>query len=312
MIANNKDVSITGEMTEPGTLAPGEHSVAIDGIELRYHVAGRGPICFVHPGGPGVGWEYMKMPEVEEHLTLVYIEPIGTGSSGRLADPRGYILDRYARYVDGLIEHFRLGKVCLLGHSHGGFVAQRYALQHSERLSGLILYETSPTTTEDFWADVNENLGRFTERHADESWLADVMNALEEEMSVASDEHATDEQLTEIFRRQFPVYFADYSGREREFAPLAARLRLFSGPGRGEEPMPFDMRGELEFIRVPTLIIVGEHDPICSLKWARVLHEGISSSELVVFKRSGHFPHFEEPEAFSKAIRKWFERIPQP
>ena len=311
MVANHKDVSITGEMTETGALTPGEHSATTCGIEVRYHVAGRGPTCFVHPGGPGVGWEYMKMPQVEEHLTLVYIEPIGTGSSGRLADPRGYILDRYARHVDGLIEHLELGKVCLLGHSHGGFVAQRYALQHPERLSGLILYETSPTTTEDFWADVDENLGRFAERHAEEPWLADVMSALEEEMSVASDENATDERLTEIFRRQLPVYFADYSSRERELVPLAATLRLFSGPGHGEEPAPFDMRGKLESITVPTLIIVGGHDPICSLRWARILHEGISGSELAVFERSGHFPHFEEPEAFAGAIREWLERVPQ-
>ena len=251
------------------------------------------------------------MPEVEQHLTLVYIEPIGTGSSGRLADPRGYTLDRYARYVGGLIEHFELGTIRLLGHSHGGFVAQRYALQHPERLSGLILYETSPTTTEDLLADVNENLGRFAERHAGEPWLADVMSALEEEMSVASDESASDEQLTQIFRRQLPVYFADYSGRDREFAPLAARLRLFSGPGRGEEPAPFDMRDKLGSITVPTLIIVGEHDPICSPRWARILHEGITGSELAVLKRSGHFPHLEEPEAFAGTISEWLERVPQ-
>ncbi len=312
MRAKSGDMPETDGMTQTAALAPGEHGITIDGIEVRYHVAGQGPVCLVHPGGPGVGWEYMKMPKVGECLTLVYIEPIGTGCSGRLAEPRGYVLDRYARYVDGLIEHFGLGKVCLLGHSHGGFVAQRYALQHPERLSGLILYETSPTTTEDFWADVNENLGRFAERHAEEPWLADVMSALEEEMSVASDEHASDEQLTQIFRRQLPVHFANYSGREREFAPLAARLRLYSGPGRGEESVPFDMRDKLESITVPTLVLVGEHDPICSLRWARVLHEGIAGSELAVFERSGHFPHFEEPEAFSTAIREWLERIPQP
>ncbi|MGH3520849.1 MAG: alpha/beta fold hydrolase [Haloechinothrix sp.] len=42
------------------------------------------------------------------------------------------------------IEHLGLRPAFLLGHSHGGFVAQRYALEHSERLTGLILYERRP------------------------------------------------------------------------------------------------------------------------------------------------------------------------
>ena len=68
------------------------------------------------------------MPEVERHMTLVYVEPIGTGNSGRLDDPSGYTLDRYVRQVDGLIEHLGQERTYVLGHSYGGFVAQRYAL----------------------------------------------------------------------------------------------------------------------------------------------------------------------------------------
>ncbi|MER6067082.1 hypothetical protein ABT167_39370 [Streptomyces sp. NPDC001792] len=26
-------------------------------IEQRYHVAGTGPVCIAHPGGPGIGWD---------------------------------------------------------------------------------------------------------------------------------------------------------------------------------------------------------------------------------------------------------------
>lgn len=309
MNAGGKGASMTGDARGTAVLMPGEHGVAAWGIEMRYHVAGRGPVCLIHPGGPGAGWEYMKMPKVEKFMTLVYLEPAGTGSSGRLDEPRGYNLDLYARLLEALIEHLEVRKVHLLGHSHGGFVAQRYALRRPERLSGLILYDTSPTTKEDFWAEVEENLGRFAERNSGEPWLEDVMSALEEETSVATSESATDEQLTRIFRRQLPVYVADYAGRKDEFAQLTDSLRLYSGPGRGEEPAPLDTRDELGSIAVPTLILVGGHDPICSPRWARVLHEGIAGSELAVFGRSGHFPHLEEPEAFAGKIREWLERI---
>lgn len=307
MLANREDVPEAGEKLRTEALAPGEHSVTIDEVEQRYHVAGRGPVCLAHSGGPGVGWEYLRMPEVERYMTLVYIEPIGTGNSGRLVDPRGYTLDRYARYVDGLIEHLGLEKAYLLGHSHGGFVAQRYALQRPERLAGLVLYDTSPTTTQDFYADIGENLNRFAERHADEPWLADTMAAWQEVFVATADSNVSDEQLTSILHRMFPIYLADYVGREHEFAPLAAKFRLFAGPGHGEEPAPFDVRGELSSIEIPTLIVVGRHDAICSLRWARLLQEGISGSELAVFERSGHFAHFEEAEFFSQVVRRWLE-----
>jgi len=30
------------------------HEILVDGIVQRFHIAGRGPLCLMHPGGPGV------------------------------------------------------------------------------------------------------------------------------------------------------------------------------------------------------------------------------------------------------------------
>ena len=35
-------------------LTPGAHAITVDSIVQRYHVHGAGPVCVVHPGGPGV------------------------------------------------------------------------------------------------------------------------------------------------------------------------------------------------------------------------------------------------------------------
>jgi proline iminopeptidase len=107
-------------------LTPGTHEIVFDGVVQRYHVVGAGPVCLVHSGGPGIAWEYMRMPRVEAALTTVYVEPVGTGESGRLPDhPRGYTLDRYCQSLHGIIEHLGIPTVHLLGHSHGSFVALR-------------------------------------------------------------------------------------------------------------------------------------------------------------------------------------------
>src|SRR5688500_16477108 len=85
-------------------LTPGAHSLTVDGIEQRYHVRGDGPVCVVHPGGPGVSWEPLRLPGVEESNTMVYVEPIGTGDSGRLPQPDSYTLARYATHLRAIIE----------------------------------------------------------------------------------------------------------------------------------------------------------------------------------------------------------------
>ncbi|MEV6098425.1 hypothetical protein [Nocardia sp. NPDC051981] len=80
-----------------GRLAPGVHTVDSDGILQRYHVYRSGPVCIAHPAGPGIFWEYPRMPALEEHLTMVYVEALGTGASGRLPTrPHGYTRERYS------------------------------------------------------------------------------------------------------------------------------------------------------------------------------------------------------------------------
>lgn len=275
-------------------------TIAIEGVPQRYHVAGTGPVCLVHSGGPGISWEYLRMPIVEQHLTLVYLEPIGTGGSGRLVDPREYHLGTYTRHLHGVIQHLDLPKVLLLGHSHGGFVAQKYALAHADRLSGLILYDTSPATGTEFWPDAMANLRRFQERHAGQPEVASVTQAMPEALSATDDEG-----FTRAFRRLFPAYFADYWRHETELAPLRAGLRAWIDPMRGQEPQPFDVQAQLRSLALPTLILVGGFDFICGPRWARLLHDAIHDSQMVTFTDSGHLAHLEQAEQFAATITQF-------
>src|ERR1700712_4853088 len=140
--------------TGSAALQPGPHSVIVDGLVQRYHVHGNGPLMFAHSGGPGLGWEYLRMTGVEQSFTVIYLEPIGTGESGRLADYRDYTYSRYARQVAALADHLGLARITLLGHSSGGFVAQRFALEYPERMAALILYDTSAVVNDEYYADV--------------------------------------------------------------------------------------------------------------------------------------------------------------
>lgn len=281
-------------------LTPGQHIIDVDGVPVSYHVAGSGPVCLVHPGGPGFDWRYLRMPAVEEQLTTVYIEPIGTGDSGRLTThPDGYTRERYTQAVAGILDHLDVPKAHLIGHSHGGFVAQHCALHLADRLAGVVLYESAAAVGADFYAEANRGVTEFAQAHADNPDTAAVIAAWQSIPTVS-----TDAEFTAVGRGILPLYFADFWGRAEEFAGFAAAVAgsHISGLDENGAPEVIDDRAVLESITVDTLVLVGRHDFICGPRWAEELHKGIPGSRLVVLEDSGHFPHLEQPVEFTEAV----------
>jgi proline iminopeptidase len=292
-----------GEATatpDPDPLSTGIHTLMAGGLAQRYHVYGSGPVCLVHPGGPGVFWEYLRMPIVEQHLTMVYVEAMGTGASGRLAShPNGYTRHYYATVVGQLIDHLGQDNVYLLGHSYGGFVAQRYALDHPDRLTGLILFESSPVTGDEHGAEATRRVQAFATRNADHPELPIVIAALQSVGSITDDA-----ELTHALRALLPAYFADYWGREAEFASLRDQVQVSYVSNLDADLVPdaIDDRTALPTLGTPTLVIAGRYDVICGVRWADELHSLIPHSRLEILEKSGHLGHLEEPEAFTLAV----------
>ncbi|WP_198169013.1 alpha/beta fold hydrolase [Herbidospora daliensis] len=272
------------------------HEITVDGVRQVFHVAGTGPVCVVHSGGPGIDWRYLRLPALEEHLTMVYLEPIGTGTSGRLDDPRDYRLDTYARFVHGVVEHLDAPSVFLLGHSHGGFVVQRYALDHPERVAGAILYSTSPVTGEEFWSDAMANIAAFPQRLPHRPAAAEIPAAFQRALAAQSDE-----AYTTSLREILPAYFADYWTEEETLEPLREALTAWIDPMRKEEP-PFDVRADLGSLTVPVLIVSGVYDFFGGTRWGRLAEELIPGARLAVLEESGHMGHLEQPEEFVREI----------
>jgi proline iminopeptidase len=303
--------SSEGADTRPA-LRTGDHRAAISGATIAYHVFGSGPVVMVHPGGPGIEWSFVRMPRLEKFATVVYIEPIGTGASTRLKDSKGYTIDRYVSDVEGLRAHLGLERFVLLGHSHGGFVAQAYALAHQAHLRGLVLYDTSPITGPEWEKDVESNVQWFK----DEPWFAEAQDGLAHETSAN-----TDEEMTVVFRHEFPLYFAEWTRRAKEFEPYRASVQISAAPGKattdssassavGIAPV-FDVRARLGEIHVPTLVIVGKKDFVTSEKFANMIHEGIRGSRLLILLHSGHMGHIEEPAAFADGIHAFLRSLPR-
>jgi pimeloyl-ACP methyl ester carboxylesterase len=283
-----------------GPLGEGVHTVEAEGVILRYHVHGTGPVCVAHPGGPGIAWEYLRAPMLETRLTMVYLEPAGTGDSGRLpTHPHGYTREFYSRQLAALIDHLEVPLVHLLGHSYGGFVAQYHALHRPDRLAGIILYESAPVTGPEHGAEAMRSVQEWAARHAGHPELPPVFDAFAAIPAIASDE-----AMISAARGVLPAYIAGYWADAPRWAPLRASLRAsyLSGLDEHGEPDVIDDRGSLAALTMPTLIVVGRHDVICGVRWAEELHRLIPASRLLILENSGHFGHLEEPERFAAEV----------
>ncbi|MFO7673455.1 MAG: alpha/beta hydrolase [Lutibacter sp.] len=68
-----------------------------------------------------------------------------------------------------------------------------------------------------------------------------------------------------------------------------------------------DLRPDLKKIAIPTLILHGKKDKICSFDLAEQMLAGISNSQLIPFEKSGHSLFLEETDKFNAAIIKFAE-----
>jgi proline iminopeptidase len=238
------------------------------------------------------------MPALEQYLTLVYIDPVGSGDSDLLADGN-YSMSRYGHFAAAVLDDIGAPSGYFLGHSHGGFVGLQFALDHPDRLNGLILYDTAPTNGPDQREAATKEMTALVQRWPDRPEVAEagrMWNAvnLSRAMEIA-DDHAFSRYLNGIL----PAYFADYR-KTVEQVGADLTLRVTYDPNR--LPSRWDVRDKLDAINVPTLLIVGTYDFICPPRFAHEMNAGLSNARLCELRESGHFGHIEETDEFSAAV----------
>jgi pimeloyl-ACP methyl ester carboxylesterase len=225
-------------------------------------------IIFVHGAGGSAATWFMQLRGFSNDFHIVAIELNGHGKSPDREEkdiPHSYLHD-----IHEVVSKFE--KPILAGHSMGGALAQLYALNHPENLSGIILVGTgarlrvSPVVFDmldnDFEGYI-KSLGHFM-FHKDTS----------EEMIEAS-KHEVRKCPTPVIRRDYG--FCD----------------------------KFDIMGKVSQIKLPTLILVGEEDYMTPIKYSKFLHDKIEGSVMQVIKTAGHSVMLEQSSSFNRHITDW-------
>ena len=192
-----------------------------DGRELTYRQLGHGPAIVCHPGGPGFSSLYFgDLAGLWEGHTLIFLNPRGTGGSERPAARNAYQIDDYVSDLEELRLHLGLERMLLLGHSHGGVVAQAYAAKHPARVRKLVLASTLAR----FGPEQEAAMRAGRERRSHLARYPDALAALEDEQS---GELESDERMADLIFRELPLYFARFGPVEAGYLEtLKPRRRM--------------------------------------------------------------------------------------
>ena len=193
----------------------------------------------------------------------------------------GYAAVDFAADLTAFLDALRIPRAVLVGHSLGSTVAQRFAIDHPERVAGLVLVGANATwqghpLVKELWENVVDHLTD----PVDPGFVRDFQSSA----------RIPAERLEMMIAESLPVPARTWQQVGR--AMLAA-----------------DMVDDLPRITAPTLVVWGMEDPFCSEGEQERLCTLIPRAELLVYPDTGHNLHWEHPERFAVDVRDFLARI---
>lgn len=280
-------------------LKQGRDRVTVNGVELSIDVRGEGPpLLFTTPGWGVSIHGYRHLQPLEERFTVIWMETRGTGESS--APPDGdYRLSSFTSDAEALREALGFDRWWIAGHSYGGVLAQDYMAHHPDRCLGVILLCTlvpaDPTNFDDL---LERGMARAGDPGCDEALQAFPQPA------------TTDEEATQKIVDIMPLYFrtleaAQIFGAECEGMSCRAAAMVAEDHGNVDRTS-IDI---LPSIDVPTVILAGSDDFVCSPPKNQRIHHAIQGSKFVLVEEAGHFPWFENPEQFWSGLHSALDSL---
>lgn len=256
---------------------------ASDGAELAFRDEGpRGvglPLLFVHGWqADGSVWEPI-VSRLRERHRVITVDLRGAGSSS--AAPGPYVIDKFANDLTELIPALDLDPVVVIGHSMGGAIAQRFAIDNPEAVEALILIAPVPASGMPFTPKVLDFL-RSTAGNADQTALWFKQLTFSEPTP----------KIAKLLRDAAAGVSAEVALESFESWHGAA------------------FADEAATIETPTLILAPSHDRPMTPELAREkVGDVISGSRFEVLDETGHYAPVERPELIARRIEACLDEL---
>jgi len=280
-----------------------EGMLAVNGTSLYYHAIGRGePVIIIH-GGPVLDQSYMidHFKELAKSHRLIFYDQRACGKSTVDVDTASMTLKNLIDDIDQLRQKLGLDQVHILGHSWGGMLAARYAIEYPLKVKSLILCDAMPPSFR-VWNEEEQILAQRTSAY--DSLLEDQIKS--QEGFKNQDVKWVDSLMKIAFKSQFEDTTKLFMLKINLPQDYFKRSKIFEHIG--PELFAFDLTTQLEKIIAPTLIIYGDQEPATEIS-GPIYKSGIASSQLTIIPDSGHFPFIEQPAKFNLAVESFWKGI---
>jgi proline iminopeptidase len=298
------------------------------GSRIAYvHVPAHGtprptPMVFLH-GGPGIAdmaGDAAYFGQLTRDGFDVYVyDQVGTGRSGRLADPRQYTIARNVADLEAIRQRIDADRLVLVGHSWGAQVAASYLAVHPEHVARVVF---SPPGALAPALDDGSDAGVRT-RLTTRQQLGLYRLLLRPRMLLAYTLLQVNPQAAHAFvndaemdARNDRVYNHGRAGAHcRDASPGPALHGLgfyaYQFPQSLAARPWADPRPQLADNPTPALVIKGSCD---YLSWASGVdyQQALPNAELVYLHRAGHNAYQDQPAAYLASVRAFLTGRPLP
>lgn len=248
------------------------------GLMLAYATVGdRAGLPVVFLPGPTDSWISYRpvLEQLPSSLRAIALSQRGHGDSDK--PPRGYRVADFASDLLVFLDALDIARAVVAGHSGSCLTARRFAIDHPDRVAGLVL-EASPTTLRG-----DAGLTAFVEAVVsgltDPIDLAFARSFVADTSSERVDADVVDRLAAELVKVPAPVW-------KQMFTDLLA----------------YDDLDEIDRITASTLLIWGDADSLVDREMQTALVAGLPNAQLIVYRGAGHSPRWEEPSRFASDV----------
>jgi proline iminopeptidase len=262
--------------------------VSVKNAEIFYSMRGEGPVCLVLSAIGTMPYERMTPAPLTDLFRFVYVDLRGGGRSS--GDPTDLTLDVLAEDLEAVRADLGVERVAVLGHSILGALAIEYGRRCPGSVSHVITAGTPPYGD---MARLSAEATAFFGEDASE----DRKRLLQENLARLPQ--------SQMLQAQTPMRHFDATFDAAKLYAQAVYKPALLGHIMGTLLPGWDVTAVSTSLRVPLFLAHGRYDYIVPYHLWDGIAEKLPNATFHLFERSGHQPFFEEPEAFSAALREW-------
>jgi proline iminopeptidase len=254
------------------------------------------PICVTHhyTEFSEQGHYFADMFTATHQTILVNLRE--AGQSARAERDEQLAMRETVEDLEAIREAMGFEKWAYAGTSTGGMIGLTYGIHHSESLTSLMV--AGATASRDYMSKAGSI---YSSAHPQNARLIELLAIINNPATSPEKRGPAVREWTQmsLFRPEKIDEYFNVPGKGGKTHPR--RLQ-----GYINELTDYDIRGSLQHIQVPTLVLCGRHDASCPLECSEEIHRLTPSSQLAIVEESSHYPYLENPSQFNEAIHTFF------